>query len=557
MNPLEQYKRASRRHERAARWALGLLLVGGLATIGIGRAAVPIPGDEEGPGLGSITEKEVLDHLQVLAQPGMEGRDTPSEGQARAAAYLAGLYQEYGLVFAADSLEILERQGGDGPDHDRKDGSFYRPYRREVNAPDPQGCALVLSADDERTTFTYGADFVPVHRATGEASGELIFGGFGIVDSGEKYNDYKSVKPRDKVVLFFEGEPRHKRKFEGEEVTASASLWDKLNTLNQEGAAGALVVRRAPVGAEDDAENRLDYRYTYASWNDAKGNSGPRQPSKSLPTLEISMECATRLLGTDAEKLASDMDKSAKPKKLKLDGRKVDMKGNTGRLEIRHDNLLGILRGTDATLANEYVLLGAHFDHIGVGPAGRVGCGANDNGSGVAAFLEVAQALAQSPPRRSVIFANFSGEEDGLVGAREIAQRLPVEQHRIICMVNLDQIGFGDADETSVLGINRNPKLQDVLDRAKRAGKTGLRKVITGEGEDLWQRSDHFAFHELGLPVMFFFEGLPISKNKDYHTWRDTVEKVNVEKVTNTARMVYNTLWILANDDGRPPEPRD
>jgi hypothetical protein len=548
MNPQLEFPR------RALALAGTLAACGALALAAAGR---PAAGDEAGPSLDTISEKEVLAHLEFLAQPGMEGRDSPSEGQARAAAYLVGLYREWGLEFAPDSLEVMGENGQGGPEHGAVEGSFYRPYMREVNAPDPEACALTRLDDGEMLQFEYGTDFVPVHRAAGSAKGELVFGGFAIDDSGEKYDDFKSIQARGKIVLFFSGEPRHKKKFEGEEVTPAASLWAKLATLNREGAAGALLVRRPPLGAEDDAENRLDYRYTYATWNDARGSRGPRQPSKSLPTLEISMECATRLLGTDAEKLASKMDSSARPTKVKLEDVVVSLSSQTTRRSIRHDNLLGILRGTDPVLAQEYVLLGAHFDHIGVGPEGLVGCGADDNGSGVSAFLEVAQALAQSPPRRSVIFANFSAEEDGLVGSREIAARLPVPKEQIVCMVNLDQIGFGNEAETSVLGINQNPKLEKVLDRARRLEKTGLRKVITGKGEELWQRSDHYEFHKIGLPVMFFFEGLPISDNKNYHTWRDTVEGVNIEKVANTARMVYNTLWILANDDDRPPEPHD
>ena len=118
-------------------------------------------------------------------------------------------------------------------------------------------------------------------------------------------------------------------------------------------------------------------------------------------------------------------------------------------------------------------------------------------------------------------------------------------------------VGFGEESEVSVLGVTRNPKLKPLLERAKRLQKTGLRKVITGKGEELWERSDHYNFHKQGIPVLFFFEGLPISRNKDYHTWRDTVDKVNYPKVTNTARMVYNTVWLLANDEKRPPHPRD
>lgn len=544
----------------AALTACGLILGAGIAAASLARPQPTegsVPGDVIGPAIASITEEEVLVHLEFLAQPGMEGRDTPSEGQARAARYLVDLYREWGFEFAPDSLEVMGAAGRGGPEHEASEGSFYRPFLREVNAPDPEACGLVLLRKDEKTDFAYGTDFVPVHRASGSAKGELLFGGFGITDKGERYDDYKGHEARGKVVLLFEGEPRHKKKFEGEEVTDAASLWAKLATLNKLGAAGALIVRRAPVGAEEDEDNLLDYRYTHASWNDSRGRGGPRPPSKSLPTLEISMACASGLLGQDAHKLALKMDKSGRPTKVKLKDVEVALTSQTSRRAIRHDNVLGILRGSDETLSREYVLLGAHFDHIGMGPGGRVGCGADDNGSGVSAFLEVAQALAQGRPRRSIIFANFCGEEDGLIGAREIAKRLPVPKEEIICMVNLDMIGFGDPRETSVLGINQNPKLQDVLDRAKRLGKTGLKKVITGKGEDLWQRSDHYEFHQIGLPVMFFFEGLPISANKDYHTWRDTVDGVSIEKVTNTARMVYNTLWILANDDERPPEPRD
>lgn len=540
--------------------AAGLLFSASPEAVGtpLGEAAPAREDVGSGPGFATISQDDVESYIRVLASPGMEGRDTPSEGQARAAAYLIGKYREWGYEPAPDSLQVMGDFGRDGPDASAEGGTFYRPFLREVNAPDPESCALVLVKDDETVEFEYGTDFVPVHRASGSARGELVFGGFGIDSSKEKYDDFKSVKVRGKVVLLFEGEPRHKKKFDGEEVTAAGSFFTKLATLNEQGAAAALVVRRRPVGAEDDEENLLDYRYTYAQFlSGGRPASGSRSPSKSLPTLEISMDAATQLLGQDARKLAQKMDKSGRPTKVKLKGIEVSVDSATERKSIRHDNLVCVLPGSDPELSKEYVLVGAHYDHIGVGPRGRVGCGANDNGSGCSALLEVAQALAEAPPRRSVILAHFTGEEDGLIGAREVAKRLPVDQKQIVCMVNLDMIGFGDEGEVAVLGIKRNPKLQKVLDRAKRLDKTGVKSVVTGKGEELWERSDHFEFHKVGLPVMFFFEGLPISNDKNYHTFRDTVDAVNLEKITNTARIVYNTVWILANDDERPPEPRD
>lgn len=535
-------------------------LLGALAlTAALAPGAAPVAEVEPGPALATIVEDEVRGHVGWLAAPGMEGRDTPSEGQARAARQLVELYRGWGYRPAPDSLQVMGDHGGDGPGSEEEGGTFYRPFQRELNAPAPEGCALALVTADGLEEFEYGVDFVPVHRASGSARGELVFGGFGIQSSREKYDDLKGVRVKDRVVLLFEGEPRHKKKFGGEEsVTDDAWLWSKLALLNQEGAAAALVVRREPEGAEEDPENGLDFRYTHAQFLEGGAPMrGPRQPSKSLPTLEISMDAATRLLGQDARALAAKMDRSARPQKVRLKGVEVSVDSATTRGSVRHDNLLMWLPGTDPELAEEFVLIGAHYDHIGVGPAGRVGCGANDNASGCAALLEVAEALAQSPPRRSVLIAHFTGEEDGLVGARELAKRLPVPRERIVAMLNLDMIGFGEPDEVTVLGVRRNPKLQKVLDRAERLGRTGLKTVVTGKGEELWQRSDHFAFHEIGLPVLFFFEGLPISADRNYHTWRDTADAVDMEKITNTARLVYNTAWILANDDDRPPAPRD
>lgn len=184
-----------------------------------------------------------------------------------------------------------------------------------------------------------------------------------------------------------------------------------------------------------------------------------------------------------------------------------------------------------------------------------MGAGADDNASGVSALLQVAEAFSVTPPRRSVIVCFFGSEEDGLHGSKAVAQNLPVPKEAVVAMVNLDMIGRGDAKEVAVLGLRQNPKLEDVLDRAKRLSKTGITKLVTGQGEELFARSDQYSFHEVGLPVLFFFEGLPISRNEDYHTWRDVPELVDAKKIRNTARLAYNTAWLLANDDDRPPPP--
>lgn len=220
-------------------------------------------------------------------------------------------------------------------------------------------------------------------------------------------------------------------------------------------------------------------------------------------------------------------------------------------------NLVGLLRGSDPVLAGEFVVLGAHYDHVGIDARGRIACGADDNASGVAGMLEIAEAMTQAGPRRSVLFCAFAGEEDGLLGSQAFCGDLPVQKEKIVGMVNLDMIGRGDVGEVAVLGILQNPALEKVIARARKLKPSGLREVVMRQGEELFERSDHFSFHRIGIPVLFFFEGLPIEKNADYHTWRDTVDKIDTDKMLNTTRFVYNATWILTDDDERPPPPRD
>ena len=269
------------------------------------------------------------------------------------------------------------------------------------------------------------------------------------------------------------------------------------------------------------------------------------------------MEVASRLLGEDVAKLAEAIDRAARPKSLEAEGRAVRMRSTTRAGSATLHNIVGVVPGTDPVLADEWVIVGAHYDHIGVGVRGRIGTGADDNGSGTSALLEIAQALAVQPARRSVLVCGFTAEEDGLVGSKRLATALPFPERNAVAMVNLDMIGRGKKEVAMVLGLRQNPGLEDVLKRARKLGKTGIKKVQPNHDAGLFQRSDHYSFHEVGIPSLFFMEDLSLDSNQEYHTWRDTLEMVDVKKVTNTARIAFLTTWILANDDERPSPPRD
>ncbi|MBI5361689.1 MAG: M20/M25/M40 family metallo-hydrolase [Planctomycetes bacterium] len=516
-----------------------------------------------GAGFATITQKELADDLRYLASPELEGRDTPSVGLELAAKRIAQRFGDAGLVPAPDSALVWKELRGTplpGASASAADtsaeGTLLRPWKREMSAPDA-GSRLALGTPDA-PKFELFRDYVPVTGCEGDASGELVFAGFGIDVRTEKYSDLDGLKLRGKVALVVAGEPEHPKAFDGPEVSPAAALWRKVDSLAQAGAAAVLVVRRPPsVKGKDKKKEavpgeapRLSFRHTWAEW---VGSPTDPPPKQKLPVLELAPACANALLGEDVLALAQRIDRALKPVRVK-ERAKVEVKSQVRRESLAIDNVVGLVRGTELT--EEYVVVGAHYDHVGVDDRGRIGYGADDNASGTSAILEIAQAVASAGPRRSVFFCAFSGEEDGLLGSKAFCDRLPVEKDKIVAMVNLDMIARGDKDELAVLGVVQNPAFDKLLQRAKGLERTGVTQVVMRQGEELFQRSDHYSFHAIGIPSLFFFEGLPIDRNKDYHTWRDTFELVDQEKVLNTTRFVFNTVWLLSNDDERPPKPR-
>jgi Zn-dependent M28 family amino/carboxypeptidase len=479
----------------------------------------------------TITEAELTTDLTRLADPLMEGRDSPSDGLSRAATLIEERLRAAGFTGAG------------------KDQSFRIPFTMKLRAPDPARCELSVK---DGKAFTYGTDFVPVPYAQGKASGEVVFLGFGIESTQDKYDDVRG-ELHGIVALLVEGEPRHKRLFEGPEVSPAADLFEKLAGLEEQGIAAALIVRRAPPGAETAPP--LTFRSTWAQWPQAPHASSPKEPK--IPALEISPAVAAELVGQDVLAIVGKVDGSGKePKRIETGKTVTVSSGSFKDHETPVDNVVGILRGSDPELADEYVVIGAHYDHIGVDWLGRVGPGADDNASGTAALLEVAQALATAKPRRSILACAFAAEEDGLLGSKALCAEPPVARAALVAMINMDMVGRGPVDTLAVLGLQENPSLDNVIDRALKLQPTKVKTVLRRKGQELFERSDHFSFHEIGVPVLFFFEFLPIDENKDYHTWRDTVDLVDMDKCTRAARLVFNTAWILANDDERPPSPK-
>lgn len=504
-------------------------------------------------GFATIRADEVQADVECLADPALEGRDTPSLGLERAADYVARRFAGAGLATLPDRAGYLWTFGVEGW------------------VPDPAASSLVIEGvGGSGVPLELGMDWVPLPGCNGDAEGPVVFLGFGIDSRRNGYNDLRGHGIRGAIALIVEGEPLHGKKFEGPEISFEANVFRKLANLEKKGVAGVIVVRRpqgereaAPAPDPEPEPDRepeprperpaLGFRHTWAIWTE--DNDTPEDPP-GFPVAEVSLAAAARILGQDVAQLVAQIDASAKPVRSEGEGRSVHLVTASAVGDLAAPNVVGVIPGTDPTLADEYVVLGAHLDHVGVDARTRVGCGADDNASGISALLEVAEGLARAGPRRSFLVCAFSGEEDGMLGSQAFVDDLPVPREKVVAMLNMDMVGRGPVDECAVLGVKQNPELGELLERALELQPTGVDEVYTKKAQELFQRSDHYSFHRARIPALFFFEDTKIANNQDYHTWRDTADGIDFEKIASTARLIYNTAWLLASEDERPPSPR-
>ncbi|MEM1451981.1 MAG: M20/M25/M40 family metallo-hydrolase [Planctomycetota bacterium] len=493
--------------------------------------------------------------IERLAAPELQGRDAPSPGLVRAQQMVAGRFRELGLLPAPDEARAwaVLGTGAAGPslrEHDPQLRRYLRPFvaeraeqgQRFFEVPEAGACRL---AGPDGIDLELGVDFVPLALSTteqpvyrGPVSAPVVFAGYGIDSAAESYDDFAVVDVRGCIAIVLAGEPALDGRFGGDEVTAEASMWNKVDALAREGAVGALVVR------DPAAPGPLAFRSTPARWNPPTADVERR----GVPTLEVTEAAATALLGEEVSALRARIEAEGAPVALTPEPvRRVTLAAATRRAPAVLRNVVGWLPGSDPG-ASEYVVVGAHLDHIGVGPRGRIGRGADDNASGVAALLATAAALAADPPACPVLVVAFSGEEDGLLGARALVADPPVPIERCRAMVNLDMVGCGPPDALVAFGLEVSPAVAAAVEAALATGATGLDEVRAVTNRAFFTRSDHFAFHESGVETLFLFEAWP-HLSRDYHTWRDVPATIDVSKVRAAARLAALVALELAGPD--------
>lgn len=499
---------------RAATKRLGALSLGLLATTLGGAAAA----ERTVAVTPEITPDEVISHIAYLASDRLAGRKAGSPECAEAGHYLAGRFREYGLTPAGEGR------------------TFYQYFEFPTGVRLREGNRLVLYLGGEERIGTVRQDFLPqACSANATAKGEVVFAGYGIRAPELHYDDFAGLEVVGKIVLALRWGP------EGNQPAGRfgryLSLRAKAQMAQQQGAAGVLFF----TGTEQD------------EGQDLGGFRFDGRPAGGIPAAVIRREWGLALLGCSTEQLthwqnhiAAEVRKQASRPPRERDGIRslgvssgvtAELSCNLEAIQSTTANILGTIEGSDPSLGQQIICVGAHYDHVG-SDGGPVFNGADDNASGTAGLLEVAQYFAahRDATERTLLFAAFSGEEEGFLGSRWYLQHPTVPLEQIVAMLNLDMIGRTSNGVVHIGGIRTSPTWAGLLGPTDSAGDL---KVHTSPGS--LGDSDHEPFYQQNIPFLHFYTGL----HSDYHRPTDDWEKINAAGEVQILRLVVEVIRRL------------
>ena len=497
-----------------------------------------------------ITAGQLRDYLTFVASDEMEGRNTPSRGLDTTALFISTLLKRWGAKPAGD------------------DGTFFQRITLRRDSPDADKSRLQIGDQ----ALTYGQDYVS-SGGEGTAAAPLVYVGDGWLVKGSNIDDYKGIDAKGKIVVVNYGNgflpPRGLGR--ADLTGVQGTDWANARTYaKQKGAVGILFVTPASMQADWD---RLRLRDAQARWSPEKF----RVPGDAdLPIVTVGPKTTAALFqGERADAGAIDKAVTDKTPVAAFDlspGKKVTLTSGVKIERAMTQNVVAVFEGSDPALKDEYVAVGAHYDHLGLAvrpvKGDAVYNGADDDGSGTVALIGMAEALshAKQRPKRSTLFVWHCGEEKGLWGSRYFNMLPTVPSDRIITQLNIDMIGRSRAaddtkpadknlsgpDEVYVIGSKMMSSDLGALSEKVNNGYLKLqfnyRYDDPKDPNRFFFRSDHFNYAQKGIPIIFYFDGV----HEDYHGLGDEVQKIDFNKMERVTRTVYETLWAVSNLKKRP-----
>jgi Zn-dependent M28 family amino/carboxypeptidase len=505
-----------------------------VALLGCFTVAFAQSGDQAKKYAAIITGENLKKHLSIIAGDEMEGRETGTEGQRKAAAYIEAQFKELGLK-APEALNGYQQ--------------LYPLHKASMKTS-------VVKLDNKE--LVYGTDYyVPVVNNGDKTitAGKFVFAGYGISEAA--YDDYKGLDVTGKVVVMFLGEPKAEGKYlvSGTEIYSKYTrpgVASKLKIAKQKGAVGAVFINPAidSISTSTVTANSKSDVY-YPNKLELEGLDYLVMSHKAVKSFfpQWSMDSLIRVAKSYAAFTAAALPETSMPYSFDYKKEKVT---------VNASNVLGVIEGTDKK--DEYVFLTAHYDHLGI-RNGKIYYGADDDGSGTCAVINMAQAFAKAKaagkgPRRTIVFMTVSGEEKGLWGSKYYSDNPVFPLDKTSVDLNTDMVGRVDTERSTADSLNYVYVIgHDKLSSELPTINEGVNKKYTGlvldykyddpkDKQRIYYRSDHYNFARKGVPILFFYDGM---LKADYHKPTDTIEKINWELYEKRVRMIFHTAWEMAN----------
>lgn len=478
-----------------------------------------------------ITPELIQSYLSYLASDQMKGRNTPSPELDSAASFIADQFRGMGLQMVR--------------------GSYFQKVKLGfVSLGEKNNFSIKIKKKE--TKFAIKDDYVPFEiTGSSKVQGNLIFCGYGIEAPEYKYNDYSNANVKGKVVLLLKHEPGEDDTasvFKGKEFTDYSDLSYKAKTAADKGAIGVIIV--------NDPLNHASLKPVGFPWpslskmipKDALPLTLLKSDYKNIPIIQAGEEFIKKVFGS-ADKLKNlqkEIDKNCKGYSSDFKDITVSLGTSTEIKETPAYNVTAFLEGSDSLMRDEVLVIGAHYDHVGMkknaGGQDSIFNGADDNASGTSGVLAIAKAFSQlgEKPRRSIMFITFCGEEKGLFGSRYYIDNPLFPLDKTIAMLNLDMIGRNSVDTLEIEGYSKSPELAAVNEEENKY--IGFNLVY--QPESSIGSSDHAPFIKKNVPAIFYFAGI----HKDYHKVSDEYPLINYQKAARVSQLAFRTALRIAND---------
>lgn len=506
----------------------------------------------------TINKQRGYDHLSILASDEYEGRETGKKGAWMAAEYIKKQFQSFGLK---------------GP---VKEGSD--PYFQKLGYASISLSKSVLSVGGQTKESLKDYYITPSGvsaKGFDVKASSIIFAGYGL--NKDDFNEYAGLDVAGKVVMIFAtGDPTAKPAAapatpQGRrQPSAVGSLQAKIKYLVDNKAAGVLVINQNVDNLSPQMKNMLQNGNPYLKTEDRVKSM---LAATALPTITIGTVVANQILAaanTNLDDVKKKITETLKPATVVLNV-PVEFSAASKETDVRAENVLGFLEGSDPKLKSEVLVVTGHYDHIGLvadpNAKDKVNNGADDDGSGTTGVLLLAEAFSKAKkagkgPKRSILFMTVVGEEKGLLGSEWYSEHPVFPVENTIADLNTDMIGrigeeyLGKPDSANyIYSVGSYMLSTELGDLSEKVNKTYTNMILDYKYDDpkdtqrIYYRSDHYNFAKLGIPVIFYYDGM---LQQDYHRPGDEVSKINFDLLAKRAHLTYYTAWELANRAKRP-----